>query len=107
VTYGPGTTLLATLTHRDVEEVATKPAVAVRAMADLVRDLARLAADASSPDAAVREAARQRAEEVRALAAASPRPDTAAAREGFERRVREALTQILRDLEEAGGARRP
>lgn len=46
---GPGATLLAELTGHDVEEVATRPGVALRAVAEFMRDMARLAADRSSP----------------------------------------------------------
>lgn len=71
-TYGPGVSLLASLTGNDVADVATKPGVALRAVADLAKELARLAADHASADPAVREAAERRAAEITSLAAATP-----------------------------------
>lgn len=97
--HGPGTTLLARLTGNDVEEVATKPAVALRAIADLAKDMARLAADRSSPDPRVRAAAERRTAEVKALVDATPPGDTGPAKERFQARLEEALSKVLRDLE--------
>jgi hypothetical protein len=66
--YGPGTALLATLTGRDPETVATDAGVALRAIGDLLKETARLAVDTSSPDPLVREAAQRRVVEIKALA---------------------------------------
>jgi len=75
--YGPGVSLLASLTGRDAEAVATDAGVALRAVGELVREAARLAVDVSSPDPLVREAAERRAAEIKALAA-QVRPPTGA-----------------------------
>ncbi len=99
--YGPGTTLLARLTGNDVEEVATKPAVAIRAVAGFAKDMARLAADRSSPDEGVRVAAERRAAEIKALVDAAPPPDARAAKARFQAGVEDALRKVLRDLDRA------
>lgn len=107
--HGPGTTLLATLTGRDAEDVATKPAEALRAIADLAKDMARLAADRSSDDPVVRAAAERRAAEIKALVDATPRADTGPAKERFQAKLEETLTRLVTELgevsEEADRAR--
>jgi hypothetical protein len=97
--YGPATTLLAALTERDVDAVATQPAETLRAVADLARSMARLAADRASDDAAVRAAARRRTDEVAALVRAVEAEHPTAAGERLRTRIEAALTKVLRDLE--------
>lgn len=98
---GPGVALLARLTGRDAHDVATQPGTALRALAELARDTARLAADRSSPDEAVRQAAERRAAEVlAAFREVEAEPD--AARTRFQDRLGAALEQVLRDLQRPG-----
>lgn len=103
MTHPPGVTLLASLTGRDPEEVATKPGVALRAIVDLTKDMARLAADRASSDPAVRAAAERRTAEIAALAEAAraAEPGDTSAKDRFQASVEDALRKVLRDLERA------
>jgi hypothetical protein len=109
MTYGPGTTALAALTGYDAADVATKPSVALRAVADLAREQARLAAARVSDDPAVRDAAERRTAEVAAVLgqaeAGGDGPSPAADR--FRARVEDALRKVLGDLESRGTSPAP
>ncbi len=98
--YGPGTRALAELSGKPVGELATKPVVAMQALASVSRDLVRLAADRSSSDPAVRAAADQRATEIAALVRRmeAESPSTAAG-DTFRAKLQQILEKVVHDLE--------